>query len=268
MDKWASTVNDSSYEWDSFLPFYQRSANYTPPNASLRFANASVPAPSAKAYIKSGGPLHVTHANWASPFSSWGQKGLAEIGMPAIRDFSSGNLIGSQYCPLTINPEDQTRASSEATFLRAYLANSKSNLQVYSQTVAQKVLFDTRKNAVGVAVQTYGTKYYLKATKEVILSAGAFQSPQLLMVSGIGPKAELKKKNIATLVDLPGVGRNMQDHVLFGVFNEVNVSTPAAFNVPSLAQHWEKLYQDKPPTGQLTSQSADYLGMFHIPSAQ
>lgn len=109
---WANMVNDSSYSFDSFLPYFRKSANYTPPNTHLRAANASVPDPSAIAYEASGGPLHVTHSNWATPWASWAQKGLRAIGIADIEDFSSGDLIGSQYCPVTVRPDDQTRGTS------------------------------------------------------------------------------------------------------------------------------------------------------------
>ena len=166
--KWAQAVNDSSYDWDTFLPYYQKGVNYTTPNAAIRAANASVPAPGPGAYSADGGPLHVTHSNWATPFASWGQLALNELGLPVIRDFETGDLLGHQYCPLTINPDDQTRASSEATFLRKYLSDEKSNLQVYAHTLAKKIVFDGNKTATGVQVESYGQPYSLIATKEVI----------------------------------------------------------------------------------------------------
>ena len=67
--------------------------------------------------------------------------------------------------------------------------------------------------------------YTIKATKEVILSAGAFQSPQLLMVSGVGPAQQLQQFNIPIVVDSPGVGQNMQDHIFFGPSYRVNLVT-------------------------------------------
>ncbi|TVY78200.1 Dehydrogenase patE [Lachnellula suecica] len=182
-DLWASMVGDDSYNFDSFLPYFHRSANYTPPNAQIRAANASVPDPSAIAYNQTGGPLHVTHSNWATPFASWGQAALREIGLPDIADFSSGELLGSQYCPLTIVPRDQTRGSSEATYLRSTVAKGRQNLKIYTHTLAKRILFNGNKMATGVVVESNGVAYTLSATKEIVVSAGAFQSPQLLMVS-------------------------------------------------------------------------------------
>jgi len=171
--QWADAVDDPSYTWEAFLPYFHKSVNYTAPNTHLRAPNASVPQPSPEAYTSDGGPLHVTHSNWAQPWASWAQKGFREIGIPDIDDFSSGNLIGSQYCPLTVRPDDQTRASSESTFLQEAMASDEKNLKVFTHTLAKQVLFDGNKTATGVLVETAGFNYTLSASREVILSAGA-----------------------------------------------------------------------------------------------
>jgi choline dehydrogenase-like flavoprotein len=93
-----------------------------------------------------------------------------------------------------MNATEQTRSSS-ADYIYAASAAGMDNLKVYTQTLAKKVLFNGKK-ANGVEVDSLGVNYNIKARQEVILSAGAFQSPQLLMVSGIGPKATLKQHSI------------------------------------------------------------------------
>ena len=174
--QWADAVGDQSYSWDAFLPYYKKSVDYTPPKKHLRAANASVPQPSREAYQSDGGPLHVTHSNWATPWASWAQKGFREIGIPDIDDFSSGQLVGSQYCPLTIRPEDQTRATSESTFLQEAMQSDRRNLKIYTHSMAKQVLFDAKKTATGVVVETGGFNYTLSANKEIILSVGAVSS--------------------------------------------------------------------------------------------
>jgi choline dehydrogenase len=174
--QWADAVDDQSYSWDAFLPYYKKSVTYTPPKKNLRASNASVPQPSRKAYQSDGGPLHVTHSNWATPWATWAQKGFREIGIPDIDDFSSGQLVGSQYCPLTIRPEDQTRATSESTFLQEAMQSDRRNLKIYTHSMAKQVLFDAKKTATGVVVETGGFNYTLSANKEIILSAGAVSS--------------------------------------------------------------------------------------------
>lgn len=124
-----------------------------------------------------------------------------------LSGFTSGKLIGSAYVLETINATTQTRDSSETSFLRSQLHNY--NLMVYQSTLAKRVLFDSNKTATGVVVDSEGLQYTLSAKREVILSAGAFQSPQLLMVSGVGPKATLEKHSIPIVSKLTGVGQNM-----------------------------------------------------------
>jgi choline dehydrogenase len=171
--QWADAVDDPSFSFDAFLPYFQKSVNYTVPNTDLRAANASVPQPSPEAYQADGGPLRVTHSNWATPWASWAQKGLREIGIPDVNDFSSGDLLGAQYCPCTIRSEDQTRATSESTFLQSAMGSKCKNLKVFTHSLAKRVLFDGSKTAIGVVVETGGFNYTLSASKEVVLSAGA-----------------------------------------------------------------------------------------------
>lgn len=263
---WADRVGDASYTFDNLLPFFQRSAHYTPPNTFLRAANASVPAPSSEAYAPFGGPLQVTHTNYAAPFSSWGQLALDELGVPSIRDFSSGNLLGSQYAPLTVVPEYQTRGSSEATYLRSALETRQYNLKVYTHSLAKRILFDDNKTATGVLVETANVSYTLSATREIVVSAGAFQSPQLLMASGIGPSEVLNHLEIPIVADLPGVGQNMQDHVLFGTVYEVNVDTTARLMDPAFNAEATRQYLTN-NAGILASNNADYIGWEKLPAA-
>jgi choline dehydrogenase len=120
---------------------------------------------------------------------------------------------------------------------------------VYKNTLAQKILFDSNKKATGVQVTAAGSfgtpsvNFTINAHNEVILSAGAFQSPQLLMVSGIGPCVDISKFGIPCVSNLPGVGQNMQDHPIFGIAHRVNVNTASAgLNNATLAALGIQLY--------------------------
>ena len=132
--------------------------------------------------------------------------GFNEIGIPPTKDFNSGTLSGSQYAAATIDPNGSFRASSQETFLTA--AAGRSNLKVFDLTMAKRILFDQNKNAVGVQVNSTGFPLFnINATKEVILSAGVLQSPQLLMVSGVGPKATLDTFKIPIIYQNENVGQ-------------------------------------------------------------
>jgi choline dehydrogenase-like flavoprotein len=139
-------------------------------------------------------------------------------------------------------------------------------LKVYTQTLAQKVIFNENKTATGVQVQSLGIDYTIHASKEVILSAGAFQSPQLLMVSGVGPSDVLNGLGIDVVSDLPGVGQNMWDHILFGPSYQVNVDTLSSVlkNPVNLAA--AVLEYATNATGPLTSPVADFIGWEKLPA--
>lgn len=87
MTEWAKIAGDSSYTWDSFLPWYKKSVKFTPPK-SPRAQNASAEFDGA-AFDSNGGPLQVSYANYAGPFSSWIEGSFSEIGIPSTQDFNS-----------------------------------------------------------------------------------------------------------------------------------------------------------------------------------
>ena len=207
-DKWAKAVGDDSYTWDKLLPFHEKTINFSPPDMSKRFAN-STPRYDATVVGDGHGPLHVSYPNFGQPFDTWAEKGLTEVGVNPIDGFLSGKLIGSAWRTSAIDPKQETRDSSETSFLQRAL-KTQPNLIVFQRTLGKKVLFDSSKAATGVQVDTEGKVYSLMAKKEVIVSAGTFQSPQILMVSGVGPAATLRKHGIPVVADRPGVGQNMQ----------------------------------------------------------
>lgn len=153
---------------------------FTPPDRR-RAANSSAEY-DGSAFESGAGPLQVSYANYAGPFSSYIEPALKEIGIAFTPSgLNSGSLFGAQYCSSTIRPETQQRDSSQTSFLDS--ASGCSNLKVYAVTRAKKILFNSNRRAAGVrVVSPLGTQYTISARKEVVVSAGAFQSPQLLMV--------------------------------------------------------------------------------------
>ncbi|KAF9047974.1 hypothetical protein BDP27DRAFT_1517378, partial [Rhodocollybia butyracea] len=259
LQMWADQVDDQSYTWDNFLPYMKKSVQFTTPNSKLRATN-STPQFNPAAFERSGGPLQVSYPNYAQPFSSYAEKGFNEIGIPSTEDFQSGTLMGAQYCPATIDPKQEARASSQETFLSAYSAH-RTNLKVFQLTMAKKILFNSHKTATGVQVNITGLKpFNINARKEVILSAGSFQSPQLLMVSGIGPKATLEHFGIDVIVDNPNVGQNMWDHVLANPAYPIKVDSVSRMLNMSLP-HIRLM-----PPGALTSNVADFLAWEKAPA--
>ena len=260
--RWADIVGDDSYTFDKFLPYFEKSLKFTPPANDLRFNNGT-PEYDDTVVGKGSGPLSLTFSHYVQAFGTWATKGLQEIGIPIIKNFQSGQLLGQSYSMFTINATDMTRDSSETSFLRRGLAYP--NYKVYPQTLAKKITFDDSKKANGVIVDTEGLQYRLRATKEVILTAGVFGSPQLLLVSGVGPASTLQAQNIPVVADRPGVGQNMQDHIYFGPSYRVNGITFSSLANTAYASEQAGLYNAQPPTGIYTNPTTDVLAWEKIP---
>ncbi|KAJ5898499.1 hypothetical protein N7504_008787, partial [Penicillium tannophilum] len=263
MEQWASVVNDSSYEFDAVLPYYKKSAAFTPPNTNERAKNATAEY-SIEGFESSGGPLQVSYANYAQPFSSWMDLGMNAIGINDTQDFNLGSLMGAQYCSSTIDPSTEFRSSSQSSFL----ANiSPSTLTTYTETLAKKIVFDN-KTATGVQVKgALGNTVTLSAKKEVIVSAGVFQSPQLLMVSGVGPSDILEEHGITLVANRPGVGQNMWDHPFMAPSYRVQVNTLTKFATNLVYAAGQFLDGVTTKNGQLTNPIADFLAWEKIPAS-
>ncbi|KAE8395053.1 hypothetical protein BDV23DRAFT_169069 [Aspergillus alliaceus] len=261
MDLWATAVGDTSYSFERVLPFLKRSVHFTPPNRETRFLNAT-PTFDPAAYDPEGGPLQVSYSNYAIPFSSWMRLAMNDIGINDTKEFNLGSLMGAQYCTNTIRPRDETRSSSESSFL----GKKPPLLTIYTYALAKKVLFDPQKRAIGVQVGTTLGIFTLFANKEVIVSAGAFQSPQLLMVSGIGPAHTLEQLGIPVVADRPGVGQDMWDHPLFAPSYRVQVTTATRIVTNFLYLLGQVVNGVILHDGPLTNPLTDYLGWEKIPT--
>jgi len=126
--------------------------------------------------------------------------------------FTSGNNPhGCGHAPRTVYKGDRTTAAN-------YFIHKGSNLSIKTETIVDKIIFEgSGDNLKAVAVKVIekdGTERELKAKKEIIVSGGAYCSPTILMRSGIGSKSELSEHGIECKVDLPGVGKNLMDHLV------------------------------------------------------
>lgn len=259
--RWADAVGDQSYTFEGLLPFFEKSLKFTPPNMERRFLNGT-PEFDPTVLGDGTGPLSLTFSNYVQAFATWATKGLEEIGFPIVKGFQSGFLSGQSYSMFTINATTMTRDSSETSFLRRGLAYS--NYMVYQSTMAKKILFDADTKATGVIVDTQGAVYTLSAMKEVILAAGTFGSPQLLMVSGIGPAATLQQYGISVIADRPGVGQNMEDHVYFGPSYRVNGITLSSLSNPAIAAQAAKEFNEN-AAGLYANPTTDLLAWEKVP---
>lgn len=262
---WANAVGDQSYAWKNFLPYFQKSVTFTPPDTSLRFANSTPKYDAEAADGGNKGPLSVTFSHYAQAFGTWATKGFGQIGIPEIRGFLSGKLIGQSVSTFTLNATTMHRDSSETSFLAQGLKNPA--LIVHPLTLAKQIIFDANKKATGVRVDTAGLSYILSARKEVILTAGVIGSPQLLLVSGVGPAATLQGLKIPVVANRPAVGQGMQDHLFYDIAYRVNgITLTALSNDPIFAAQQAKLYNDK-AAGLYTSPDTDVIAWEKIPAS-
>lgn len=265
-DRWAAAAGHPSYRWDSMLPFFKKSTRLTPPNWAKRATPNATFAYDPAAFctgLPTCGPLDVSYSNWVDPTNTWFAVALQAIGLlPSMLGFNSGILAGGAYTTETIAP-DATRESAQTSFLGWALQETQ--LKVYSRTLARRILF-TGAKATGVSVSTDGTAYTLTATREVILSAGVFHSPQLLLLSGVGPQAKLQSLGIPLVANLPGVGQNLQDPIFFSV--QSGVVTPSlASELADPARRADILQQYQTHGAGPFSSAGGYIAFEKLPPA-
>ena len=155
-----------------------------------------------------GGELRVEGSRVAWPVLDLVARAAQEDGLPLVDDFNRGDNEG--VGPLHVTQKNGVRWSASRAFLKPALR--RANLQLECEALTQRVLFEGRR-AVGVEYRRSNETRMARARREVILAAGAITTPQILMLSGVGPAAHLAERGIAALLDKPGVGGNLQDHL-------------------------------------------------------
>lgn len=153
------------------------------------------------------GPLYVSNCTPQYPLTEAFIEAGQQVGYPLNKDYNGASLEGVGAFQFTI--KDGERCGAKRAFLAPAMA--RPNLTVLTYARATRVLFDGKK-AVGVALQLKGKATEVKARKEVILASGSINSPQLLLLSGVGAKADLEPHGIEQVHELPGVGKNLQEH--------------------------------------------------------
>ena len=165
------------------------------------------------------GPMPITNIDWIHPISEAFIKGAQELGMPRNPDYNGATQAGVGYFQRNIYRG--YRMSAARSFLKP--VRSRANLTVLTKAHASKVLFEEAR-AVGIQYirgGKGGATHVVRARREVILSAGALNTPKLLQLSGIGPAALLNKLGIPVFRDMPGVGHHLKDHFSIRVVAKV-----------------------------------------------
>lgn len=169
------------------------------------------------------GPLVVSNLRDPHPLSATLISAAEQVGIPRTRDFNGADQEGVGYYQATMF--DGKRCSAAHAYLAP--ARKRRNLTILNGATAEQILFEGNR-ANGVAFNQRGHRRIAHATREVILCAGAYQSPQLLMLSGIGPAPELRRLGIVVRVHIPAVGENLQDHLVVPLMWQLKPGQPSA----------------------------------------
>lgn len=162
------------------------------------------------AYRGSDGPLATRYGELKNPLYGAFIEAATQAGYPATDDINGHSQEGFGRMDMTV--KGGVRWSAANAYLKP--AMKRANLKVETHARVERIVFEGRR-AVGVAYERGGTRHEVRAAREVILSGGPINSPQLLKLSGIGPAEELRGHGIEVLADRPGVGENLQDHLEF-----------------------------------------------------
>jgi choline dehydrogenase len=191
-DRWRQRGN-SGWGYDDVLPYFKKAEN------QQRGGDK---------YHGVGGPLPVSNLGHPDPLSAAFIDAAAETGLPVNPDFNGATQEGAGFFQTTTR--SGRRASTAVAYLRP--ARGRSNLRVETSALAQRILFEGRR-ARAVEYRQGGALKTASARKEILVSGGAYNSPQLLQLSGVGPAELLKQYGIDVVLDAPGVGNDLQDHL-------------------------------------------------------
>jgi choline dehydrogenase-like flavoprotein len=191
-DRWQADGNEG-WGYEQLLPYFKKS------ETNQRGANA---------HHGDKGPLYVSDTKNYYPLNERFLKASENVGFPLTDDFNGESYEGAGYYQFTIKDGERCGVA------RGYLnpVRDRQNLQIECEAFVNRILFNG-KTASGVEYTQNGKTISVKATKEVLLCGGSFNSPQTLMLSGVGDKEELQSHGIGVVHDLPGVGKNLQEHV-------------------------------------------------------
>ncbi len=241
-DAWAA-AGCAGWRWAEVLPVFKRS------EANSRGASE---------YHGAGGPLHVEDLRCVNPLSELFIAAARQLGYPRNPDFNGRQQEGFGFYQVT--QKNGRRWSAADAWLKPALG--RRNLCVVTGAFATRVAFE-KQRAVGVEYICGGQRRIARAAREVIVSGGAVNSPQLLLMSGVGPADELRALGIPVIHDLPGVGRNLHDHLLIVVgFVAKQPVTLDAAATPGNLLRW-MLFRNGP----LTSNIAEAGGFVRLREA-
>lgn len=213
-DHWAQLLDDPCWSWSQVLPAFKQHENHWRLDAEHITEPQEAPSPTFRSLHGDTGEWRVERQRLRWDILDAFAQAAQQAGIPATDDFNSGCNEGVAY--FEVNQKNGFRWNSAKAFLRP-TCYGRRNFEMWTMAQVVRLLLHTardgQKHCQGVRVWTGTEMVDVHAAQEVILCAGAINSPQLLQLSGIGPAALLHEHGIAVLHELPGVGANLQDHL-------------------------------------------------------
>ncbi|KAG8743828.1 hypothetical protein FRC10_011376 [Ceratobasidium sp. 414] len=217
---WA-TLGSPGWNWNGLLPYMKAAEDFTNIDPFRNYSSTGTGIYPSQGTV---GKIAAGYNSWYSDISTPYGNAVVNLGIPANFNPDSGNAFGLYNCAGSIDRSTGKRSYAASTYFAS--SASRTNLVVLTGAQATKINFGnstTNGNytATGVSFVSNSVTYTVQARKEVILSAGSLQSPQLLELSGIGNPTILQQYGINPLVNLPGVGENLQDHLFIATSYEL-----------------------------------------------
>lgn len=223
-DNWAA-MGCTGWSYDDVLPIFKRAEN------NERGANP---------FHGTGGPLNVMDQRWTNPGSNAFIEAAAELQLPRNADFNGASQDGFGFYQVTQKGGERWSAS------RAYVEPARDRMHVITGALTERLVIENGR-ATGVVIRQGRKRRTIRARGAVILSAGAFNSPQILMLSGIGPAAHLQQHGIDVVQDKPAVGNDLQDHIDYvasidtGSQDFIGTSLKGTLRMAgAIIEHWRK----------------------------
>lgn len=246
-DRWAE-AGATGWSYRDVLPYFRRSQDQE--RGEDEFHGA-------------GGPLSVSDLRYKNPLTHMFIDAARQLDLPANDDFNGTSQEGVDFYQVT--QRNGRRCSAAAAYLAP--ARKRSNLTVITGVQVEKVALDG-KRAAGVEYRVGDREISLQANREVLLSAGAFQSPKLLMLSGIGPAAHLRDVGIDVVHDSPEVGDNLQDHFDYTLIRRARSSHAMGYTFSRALRALPDFFRYLRGNGPLTSNLAEAGGFLRTSSEE
>ncbi|KAJ5046711.1 uncharacterized protein L3040_003943 [Drepanopeziza brunnea f. sp. 'multigermtubi'] len=258
-DRW-ELLGNPGWNFENLLSYFKKSEKSTPPSLKLDLEGWAVGYN--PAYHGRHGQVQSSFAPFVWPSTKNFINAMRELAVTVIYDAMGGDAAGAYWFTQSVDPETETRSTAQE-----FVTPSRPNLHLLIRNRVTRVILDSgRAKGVEFSTGKDAVKNTVQASREVILSAGALHTPQILLLSGIGEAAHLSKIGIQVAVDLPGVGSNYQDHLLLFTGQTVDIA-PSIGNFSNLtwASEQRAIY-DSTRGGPFATIGANFLAFLPVES--